>query len=47
VDAVRPYAFDRIYGGWWEPVIRADARAILERSADRYVAWLRGDLPLD
>jgi glyoxylase-like metal-dependent hydrolase (beta-lactamase superfamily II) len=47
VEAVRPYTFDRIYGGWWEPVIRADARAILERSADRYVAWLRGDFPLD
>ena len=24
-DAVRPYRFDRIYGGWWAPVLRSDA----------------------
>jgi glyoxylase-like metal-dependent hydrolase (beta-lactamase superfamily II) len=45
VEAVRPYAFDRIYGGWWEPVLRRDARRVLERSAERYVQWLRGEVP--
>ena len=35
VEAVRPYAFDRIYGGWWEPVLRHDAKAVVERSAER------------
>ena len=24
-EAVRPYAFDRIYGGWWTPVLRSGA----------------------
>ena len=45
VEAVRPYRFDRIYGGWWEPVLRQDAKPVLERSADRYVQWLRGEVP--
>ncbi len=43
VEAVRPYAFDRIYGGWWQPVLRRDARAVVERSAQRYIQWLRGE----
>jgi len=43
VEAVRPYQFDRMYGGWWKPAIHRDARAILERSADRYIQWLRGE----
>jgi hypothetical protein len=47
VEAVRPYRFDRIYGGWWQPVLRRDARRVLERSAERYIQWLRGDLPVD
>jgi hypothetical protein len=45
VEAVRPYRFDRIYGGWWEPVLRADARRVVERSAERYIQWLRGEAP--
>jgi hypothetical protein len=47
VEAVRPYRFDRIYGGWWEPVLRRDARAVVERSADRYIQWLRGEVAGD
>ena len=43
VEAVRPYRFDRIYGGWWEPVLRRDAKAVVERSAERYIQWLRGE----
>jgi glyoxylase-like metal-dependent hydrolase (beta-lactamase superfamily II) len=43
VEALAPYSFDRIYGGWWSPVIRRDARTIVERSAARYVGLLRGD----
>lgn len=43
VEAVRPYRFDRIYGGWWQPVVRAGAREILESSAARYIEFLRGD----
>jgi hypothetical protein len=47
VEAVRPYAFDRIYGGWWKPVLRRDAKAVVERSAGRYIQWLRGEVPED
>ena len=47
VEAVRPYRFDRIYGGWWRPVLRSDAHRVVERSAERYVQWLRGEAPAD
>jgi glyoxylase-like metal-dependent hydrolase (beta-lactamase superfamily II) len=40
VDAVAPYAFDRVYGGWWSPVLRRGAKPILERSARRYIELL-------
>ncbi len=37
VDAVEPYAFDRIYGAFTGRTIAHDAKAALARSADRYV----------
>jgi glyoxylase-like metal-dependent hydrolase (beta-lactamase superfamily II) len=43
VDSVRPYEFDRIYGGWWTPVVRENAKTIVEDSALRYVQWLHGE----
>ena len=43
VDALGPYAFDRVYGGWWTPVLRGNAQAVLDRSAGRYIELLRGD----
>ena len=47
VEAVRPYRFDRIYGGWWQPVVHTGAREILEASAGRYIEFLRGDAAVD
>jgi glyoxylase-like metal-dependent hydrolase (beta-lactamase superfamily II) len=41
-EAVRPYSFERIYGGWWTPVLRSRAREIVQRSAERYIEHLRG-----
>ena len=41
VRAVEPYAFDRIYGGWWPSVLTAGAKEAVRRSADRYIAWTR------
>lgn len=41
-EAVRPYQFDRIYGGWWTPVLRSGAKEIVERSAARYIELMRG-----
>jgi hypothetical protein len=43
--ALEPYAFDRIYGAWWGLVIEADGAAIVQRSAQRYVDALNGNLP--
>jgi glyoxylase-like metal-dependent hydrolase (beta-lactamase superfamily II) len=42
-DAVRPYRFDRIYGGWWAPVLRSGAWDVVRRSAERYIEHLRGE----
>jgi hypothetical protein len=41
-DAVRPYAFDRVYGGWWTPVLRSGAWDTVQRSASRYIEHLEG-----
>jgi hypothetical protein len=41
-EAVRPYRFDRIYGGWWTPVLRTGAWDTVQRSAARYIEHLRG-----
>jgi glyoxylase-like metal-dependent hydrolase (beta-lactamase superfamily II) len=45
VAALDPYPFDAIYGAWWDRIVRRDGKAIVERSAARYVAALRGELP--
>jgi glyoxylase-like metal-dependent hydrolase (beta-lactamase superfamily II) len=37
VDAVEPYAFDRVYGAWWGRVVLRDAKAAVQRSAERYI----------
>lgn len=37
VDAVAPFDFDRIYGGWWGLHVESDARAAVARSAERYL----------
>ena len=44
LDAVRPFPFDRIYGGW-AATIRQGARPKLEASAERYIQFLRGEAP--
>jgi glyoxylase-like metal-dependent hydrolase (beta-lactamase superfamily II) len=45
VAALEPYEFDAVYGAWWGTLVRPGAKAIVERSADRYVAALRGEFP--
>jgi glyoxylase-like metal-dependent hydrolase (beta-lactamase superfamily II) len=41
VAAVEPYSFDRIYGGWHESIVAADAKEALHRSAERYIEHIR------
>ena len=39
------FGFDRVYGGWWGRVVVHDGPAAIRRSAERYVARLRGERP--
>jgi len=43
VKSIEPYAFDRIYGGWWDRVIERDGKTAIHRSADRYIRRIEGD----
>ncbi len=43
--ALEPFAFERIYGAWWGTVIPRDGKGIVQRSAQRYVDALNGNLP--
>src|SRR5437899_2453098 len=43
VERVRPYRFDRIYGGWWDRVMPAGGIKAIERSASRYLRWIGAD----
>ena len=40
VDVVMRYPFARIYGGWWDRVVREDAQGAVTRSAERYLRWI-------
>lgn len=40
VDAVAPFRFERLYGGWPGRVVEKDAKAAVKRSAERYVKAL-------
>ncbi len=40
VESVEPFAFDRIYGGWFWTRIEEDAKNIVAKSATRYVRRL-------
>ncbi|MCV7133977.1 hypothetical protein H7J06_13350 [Mycobacterium hodleri] len=42
VTQLEPLRYDRIYGNFNNSV-NADAKALLRASADRHVAWIRGD----
>ena len=42
VDAVRPFAFDQLFGAWWGRNVLVDAKAAVERSAERYVGAVGG-----
>lgn len=43
--AVEPFAFERIYGAWWDKRVERDARQVVRRSADRYRAALARPAP--
>jgi hypothetical protein len=40
--SVAPYAFDRIYGAWWDRVLLSDGKEAVARSARRYIDVIEG-----
>jgi hypothetical protein len=40
VAALEPYAFERVYGAWWDAVVRAEGQDVVRRSSERYVRAL-------
>jgi hypothetical protein len=40
--AMAPFAFERIYGHYFDRVIAADAKSVLEKSVARYIAAIEG-----
>lgn len=43
LQLVEPYAFERIYGGFWQRVVEADGAAAVRRSAERYLRFIEAD----
>jgi hypothetical protein len=39
-DALTPFPFDTIHGGWWDAVVERDGSEVVRRSAERYVRAL-------
>lgn len=44
-ETLRPYRFERIYGGWNGRVVAVEGSDAVERSAERYLRFLRGEAP--
>ena len=44
---VERFDFGRVYGGWWGRVVVQEGASAVRRSADRYIARLRGERPGD
>ncbi len=42
VAAVEPFAYDRIYGAWWDRVILDGAKQAVSRSRERYIRAIGG-----
>jgi hypothetical protein len=43
VDALKPYAFDRVHGAFMDRTIWSDGKGVVGRSAERYLKIIRGD----
>ncbi len=43
VASVEPYAFDRIYGGWWDRNVLEGGKDAVRTSAERYISYLQGE----
>lgn len=43
VNAIEPFNYDRIYGGWFDSVIPEGAKKAVNRSAQRYLQFISGE----
>jgi hypothetical protein len=43
IDALKPYSYDRVHGAFDQRTIWSDGKAVVERSAKRYLEIIRGD----
>ena len=43
LDAVAPFEFDRIYGGWWGRNVMSGAKEAVVQSAERYIQHMAGE----
>lgn len=41
VNALEPFAFEKIYGGWWHSIVERDAKNAVKRSAERYLKHIQ------
>ena len=41
LDSIRPFPFERVYGGWNGRIVRMDGAEAVERSAERYLRCIR------
>jgi hypothetical protein len=42
LNAIEPFPFDQIYGGWWNDVVLSDGKGAVVRSAERYLKAIGG-----
>jgi glyoxylase-like metal-dependent hydrolase (beta-lactamase superfamily II) len=47
VQSLEPFAFERIYSGWWGKVVSQNGKESVRRSAERYIAVLDGSKPVE
>ena len=43
-EALEPFAYERLYGAWWDRTIRSGGKALLRRTVTQYLAALDGSL---
>jgi hypothetical protein len=39
-ERLRNFAYDRVYGAWWDRVIESDGKQAVARSVERYLRWI-------
>jgi hypothetical protein len=40
-NALEPFAFEKLYGGWWHSLVASDAKNVVLRSATRYIGAIQ------